>query len=182
MKTKFLLVICHSEHSRNAQNFYLRNSSHSGFKNICGERTGPSCKAENKFKLSWQLLIGYISHFLPFFKILTLTEVRTYPFTQNARRETLIENDHFYVQLYFGSAPRHTRRKKKEKRNEVLKAFSAVTPKKCMSQICQLKYLLLWFHLETVIDSFYISFPIFILFFQIKSNYTLITPGGFQRK
>lgn len=139
------------------------------FKKICSERAGKSCRAGYKLKLSWQSLIVslFSSHFPLLLKILTLTAGRTYPSTNNAHRKTLIENDHFYVQAVVWISSQTGRRKKKKEREKLLKAFSSVTPNKCMSQIYQLKYLFLWFHLETVINSFCkIFFPFSTPLFQ----------------
>lgn len=80
-------------------------------------------RAGNKFRISWQSFIEclLLSHFRHLFKLLTLTEGRAYPSTNNAHRKTLIENDHCYVQAVFWISSQRYREEKKRKK--VLKPF-----------------------------------------------------------
>lgn len=148
-------------------------------KKIYGEKTGMSFRAGNKFKISSQSFIEYLllGHFPPFLQLLTLSEGRTYPSTNNAHREILIENGHFCVQAVFWiSSQRY--RGTGEKKKEVLKPF-VISHTQQMPQIYQIKHIFFLFYLETVINSFYsISFPSSVFLFQIKELYSFSHQGG----
>lgn len=82
-----------------------------------------SFRAGNKFRISCQSFTECLlwHNFPPLLKLLTLSEGRTYPSTNNAHRKTLIENDQY--RLYVGSPPRGTEKRKKKKENKAQKPF-----------------------------------------------------------
>ena len=120
-KQHYFLVIFHYEHSSNAQNSYLKNSSLPNFKKIRGKKAGVNLRAGNKFRISWQSFIECLlwSHLPPLLKLLRLTEGRAHPSTNNAHNKTLIENDHFCVQaVVWISSQRYSEEKKKKQSAE----------------------------------------------------------------
>lgn len=112
-------------------------------------------------------------------RLLKLTVGRPSPSTNNAQRKTFIENDHFCAQAVFWINSQ--RAGKEEKKREISESLLSSVTHKCMSQVYQIKYVFLWLYLETVINSFYISFPVSTLLFQEKEIYNF-TRGRILKK